>query len=236
LPPTESGYLDEGWEMARDCGRILIVDADARFRAFVSRLFEGAGYAVEDTGRGEEALAAARKKRPGLVLLDVGLPDVSGFEVCQQLRDEFGDDVPIVFVSGDRTAPVDRAAGFLVGGDDYLVKPVDRDELLARARRLISRSRRGHLRQRGSDNGSLTRRELQVLTLLAEGLGSKAIAQELVISPKTVASHVQRILAKLGAHTRAEAIAIAYRDGFVMSAASPDDDAEVAAHLSAVAV
>lgn len=223
--------------MARDCGRILVVDADARFRVFVSRLFEGAGYAVEDTGRGEEALAAARRKRPGLVLLDVGLPDVSGFEVCQQLRDEFGDDVPIIFFSADRTAPVDRAAGFLVGGDDYLVKPVDRDELLARARRLISRSRPGRLGQLGSVDGSLTQRELQVLTLLADGQGSKTIAQELVISPKTVASHVQRILAKLGAHTRGEAIAIAYRDGLVTSPNGGDtDDADVGAHLSAIAV
>jgi DNA-binding NarL/FixJ family response regulator len=222
--------------MALDCGSILIVDADARFRAFVSRLFRGAGYAAEDTGRGEEALAVARSKRPGLVLLDVGLPDISGFEVCQQLRDEFGDDVPIVFVSGDRTSPVDRAAGFLVGGDDYLVKPVDRDELLARARRLISRARGGRApRSRSAGNGSLTQRELQVLTLLAAGLGSKEIARDLVISTKTVASHVQRILAKLGAHTRAEAIAMAYRDGLVTSPGSRDD-AEVTAHLRAVAV
>jgi DNA-binding NarL/FixJ family response regulator len=74
------------------------------------------------------------------------------------------------------------------------------------------------------------------LTLLAEGLGSRAIATDLVISTKTVASHVQRILAKLGAHSRAEAIAIAYRDGLVTIRALRDDDhAEVAAHLSAVA-
>jgi DNA-binding NarL/FixJ family response regulator len=223
--------------MGMDFGIILIVDADPRFRSFVSHLFAGAGYQVQESANGEEALAVARTRRPGLVLMDVGLPDISGFEVCQQLRDEFGDDVPIVFVSGDRTAPVDRAAGFLIGGDDYLVKPVDRDELLARTRRLISRAHGGlALRQRSVGNGSLSRRELQVLTLLAEGLGSKEIARDLVISTKTVASHVQRILAKLGAHTRAEAIAIAYRDGVVTSAASPDNDAEVAAHLSAVAV
>jgi DNA-binding NarL/FixJ family response regulator len=220
-----------------DCGAILIVDASAEFRAFASRLLQLAGYVTVDTGHGVEALAAARKKRPGLVLLDVGLPDLSGFEVCQQLRDEFGDDVPIIFVSGDRTAPIDRAAGLLVGGDDYLVKPIDRDELLARTRRFISRSRGGRSPwQRGSVDGSLTRRELQVLTLLTEGLGSKEIARDLVISTKTVASHVQRILAKLGAHTRAEAIAIAYRDGLITAGASGDDDRpQVSAHLSTVA-
>jgi DNA-binding NarL/FixJ family response regulator len=222
--------------MAVDCGTILIADADAGFRAFASRLFKSAGFPALDTPRGEEVLAAARRKRPGLVLLDVGLPDVSGFEVCQQLRDEFGDDVPIIFVSGDRTSPVDRAAGFLVGGDDYLVKPVDRDELLARARRLVSRARgRRTSRHRDAGNGSLTQRELQVLTLLADGLGSKQIASELVISTKTVASHVQRILAKLGAHTRAEAIAVAYRDGLVRSL-SEESEPDVVAHLSVAAV
>ena len=220
-----------------DCGTVLVVDADARFRAFVTRLLTGAGYTVQETARGEDALIAARPKRPGLVLIDVELPDFSGFEVCQQLRDEFGNDVPIVFVSGARTEPLDRAAGLLVGGDDYLTKPVDPDELLARTRRLISRAHGGFaLRSRSTSNGSLTQREFQVLTLLAAGLGSKEIARDLVISTKTVASHVQKILAKVGAHTRAEAIAIAYRDGLVTSPGSPDDDAEVAAHLSAVAV
>jgi DNA-binding NarL/FixJ family response regulator len=213
-----------------DYGAILIVDADAGFRAFVSGLFRDAGYNVIDTGRGDEALASARKSQPGLVVLDVGLPDISGFEVCQQLRDEFGEDVPIIFVSGDKTAPVERAAGFLVGGDDYLVKPVHRDELLARARRLIHRSRTQRpLRSRV--NGSLTQREIEVLTLLADGRRSDEVAQALTISPKTVATHVQRILAKLGARTRAEAIAVAYKEGLTTSGALPTST-DVEAHVS----
>jgi DNA-binding NarL/FixJ family response regulator len=214
-----------------DHGAILIADADAGFRAFVSRLFRDAGYDVIDTGRAGEALASARESQPGLVLLDVGLPDISGFEVCQQLRDEFGEDVPIMFVSGDKTAPVERAAGFLVGGDDYLVKPVHRDELLARARRLIYRSR-AQRPLRSRINGSLTQREVQVLTLLADGRRSDEIAQALTISPKTVASHVQRILAKLGARTRAEAIAVAYKEGLATGGTSPTStDTDVEAHV-----
>jgi two-component system, NarL family, nitrate/nitrite response regulator NarL len=204
-------------------GALLIVDADADFRAFASSLFLRAGFPTTETASGEAAIAAARAKRPALVLLDVCLPDVSGFEVCQELRDDFGDEVPILFVSGDRTTPHDRAAGLLIGGDDYLVKPVDRDELLARARRSISRSRASAtFRLGGSLEGSLTQRELQVLQLLAEGRGSQEIARELVVSPKTVASHVQRVLGKLGAHSRAEAIAVAYRDGFVSSPTARD--------------
>jgi DNA-binding NarL/FixJ family response regulator len=162
-------------------------------------------------------MVSARRVRPSLVLLDVLLPDVSGFEIASELRDEFGDDLPIVFISGDRTEPLDRAAGLLLGGDDYVVKPPDPDELLARVRRLISRSRRGRAASfpRGPIEAELTSREREVLALLAGGMRPKQIARELVISPKTVASHLQSVLAKLGVHSRAEAIAIAYREGFV---------------------
>jgi DNA-binding NarL/FixJ family response regulator len=209
-----------------DCGAILIVDADSESRASIARFFRSAGYPVVEVERGEEALAAARTEQPALVLLDVGLPDISGFEVCQELRDMFGDDVPIMFVAGGRPTPVDRAAGFLVGGDDYLVKPVNRDELLARARRSISRSRSARLLPT-QETGPLTKREHQVLTLLADGRRSNEIAHELTISPKTVASHVQRIIGKLGAHTRTEAIAIAYQEGLIASGTMrPDPDFE----------
>jgi DNA-binding NarL/FixJ family response regulator len=204
--------------MITDCGPILIVDEDEGSRAFASRLFERAGFPIEEAATGEEAMVSARRVRPSLVLLDVLLPDVSGFEIASELRDEFGDDLPIVFISGDRTEPLDRAAGLLLGGDDYVVKPPDPDELLARARRLISRSsRRGRAASltRGPIETELTSREREVLELLAGGMRPKQIARELVISPKTVASHIQRMLAKLGVHSRAEAVAIAYRDGFI---------------------
>jgi two-component system, NarL family, nitrate/nitrite response regulator NarL len=223
-----------GEDVGLDCGPILIADKDAVFRSFVSDLFQRAGFSTAQTVSGEEALAAARSSRPGLALLDVSLPDISGFEVCRELRDEFGDDLPIVFVSDDRTEPFDRAAGLLVGGDDYLVKPLDSDELLARVRRLISRSRRGRTSwPSGPREAALTEREREVLQLLVEGLHAKEIARDLVISPKTVASHVQHVLAKLGAHSRAEAVAIAYRDGFVTSPTlANDEDGGVRAHLS----
>ena len=82
--------------------------------------------------RGEEALAAAVVERPAAVVLEVDLPDVDGFEVCRELRDRFGDRLPIVLVSGTRVSSHDRVAGLLIGADDYLVKPVDADELLVR--------------------------------------------------------------------------------------------------------
>lgn len=216
---------------------ILIADADARFCAFVTSLVERAGFSATTACTGHGAVEAAREERPGLVVLDVGLPGLSGFEVCQQLRDEFGDELPIVFVSADRTQPLDRAAGLLLGGDDYLAKPVDGNELLARFRRLLARARGGRGPQRRETlDVPLTRRELEILELLAAGLASKEIAARLVISPKTVASHVQHVLAKLGVHTRAEAVALVYREGVASASEASGRAAEnVRAPLGAFA-
>jgi two-component system nitrate/nitrite response regulator NarL len=198
---------------------ILVVDDDTAFRAFLVTLLERASFEAAQAGSCEEALRAARASRPRLVLLDVCLPDGSGLEICRELRDLHGEDLPIIFVSGERTEPVDRAAGLLVGGDDYVLKPIHPDELLARIRRCLDRvdaasgaaaARRGGL--------PLTPRELQVLQLLAEGNDSKAIAERLVISPKTVASHLQRVMAKLGVHSRVHAVAHAYEVGMIAPA------------------
>ncbi len=201
--------------MASDCGPILIVDDDESFRAFVSMLVARAGYETLEAGTGDGALAAARAERPALVLLDISLPDINGFEVCHQLRDEFGDELPIIFISGERIEPTDRAVGLLVGADDYVVKPFDSDELMARARRAIVRSQPERTNATIPRDLRLTRRELEVLEGLAEGLPPREIAAKLVISPKTVASHVQRILAKLGVHSRAHAVALAYQSGLL---------------------
>jgi two-component system nitrate/nitrite response regulator NarL len=213
-----------------DSGPILIVDEDPRFRIFVARLFERAGFRTREAATGEEALVSARTERPGLVLLDVLLPDISGFEIARELRDEFGEEMPIIFVSGERTDPIDRAAGLLVGGDDYVTKPVDPDELLARARRPITRTLRGRSSlSHPPVETTLTNRELEVLERLARGIRPKQIARELVISPKTVSTHIQHILAKLGVHSRAEAIAIAYRDGLVTPVASDTETSRTSA-------
>jgi DNA-binding NarL/FixJ family response regulator len=205
--------------MSKPCGPVLVVDDDLSFSEMVSVLLERAGYTSVRAANGEQALAAARRERPAAVLLDVQIEGTSGYAICRDLRDKFGEQLPIIFVSGTRTEPSDRVAGLLIGADDYLAKPLDPDDLLARVRRAVSRSIAGDERAangRGSEAVSaLTPRERDVLTLLAEGLATGAIAEKLFISPKTVGTHVQRILAKLGMHTRAEAVAFAYREGLI---------------------
>ena len=201
--------------MATNCGTILIVDDDANYRALVSSILGRVGYATREAASGKEALSSVRSERPSCVLLDVLLPGVTGYAVCRELRDEYGEALPIIFVTGERTDPGDRVAGLLLGADDYVLKPFDPDELLARLRRLLVRSElaaRGNGELRRNAFG-LTKRERDILMLLADGAGQKAIAADLVLSPKTVATHIQRILAKLGAHSRAEAVAVAHREG-----------------------
>ncbi|HSE82121.1 MAG TPA: response regulator transcription factor [Gaiellaceae bacterium] len=190
---------------------ILVVDNDPESRAAVSKLIAGAGFSpIEATGGGE-ALAVARKERPALVLLEVSLPDVGGYEVCRALRDQFGNELPIVFVSGARKESDDRAAGLLIGADDYIVKPFDPQELLARLRRLLERSgEKGTRHVPSRAKLDLTVRELEVLRLLAEGVRPADIATDLAISSKTVSNHIQRTLGKLGVHTQAQAVALAY--------------------------
>jgi DNA-binding NarL/FixJ family response regulator len=190
--------------------RILIVDDDRHSRTLISRALKRAGYTTCEAETGEEALAEAKRKRPALVVLETLLPGVSGYEVCRELKDEFGEALPIVFVSGTRTESGDRVAGLLVGGDDYLVKPFDPNEVLARVRRLLPASLTG-----GKIARKLTQRELEVLSLLVEGLSQPEIAEKLFISPKTVGKHIEHILAKLAVHNRAQAVALAMRDELI---------------------
>jgi DNA-binding NarL/FixJ family response regulator len=193
-------------------GSLLIVDDDECFRALVAEAFERAGFVTRQAPTGEAAIEAAREERPAAVLLDVILPGATGYEICRELKDEHGADLPVVFVTGERKEPADKVVGLLIGGDDYLVKPVDTDELIARVRRLTQQA--WPTSTPGGQITQLTTRESEVLGLLAEGLSANQIAGELVISPKTVATHVQRILRKLGVHSRTQAVALAYESGF----------------------
>ncbi len=194
-------------------GGILVVDDDEAFRSFVSELFESIGYRVRQLASGAAVLPAVAEERPAAVLLDVQLPGLNGYEVCRELRERYGDSLAIVFISGERTAALDRVGGLLLGADDYLNKPVDPAELITRVRRLVERPRsNGHAATANEKLESLTRREHEVLDLLAEGFRQEEIAGRLVISPKTVATHIQRILGKLEVRSRAQAVSVVLRE------------------------
>jgi DNA-binding NarL/FixJ family response regulator len=198
---------------------VLIAEPDPAQRRLLEELLRRAGIRAEFVNTGREAIEAARVLRPRLVVLEVRLGDISGYEVCQAVREELGQEVGIIFISSDRTTPNDRVAGLLIGADDYLTKPLSGDELLARLRSLVRRANAYEHLKAPALRGDLTERELEVLRLLAEGLDQGAIAGRLVISPKTVGKHIEHILTKLPARSRAEAVAIAYRRGLHSPAA-----------------
>jgi DNA-binding response OmpR family regulator len=185
---------------------IYLVDDDLEAVRLLSAALTRSGFDVQAVESGEEALAEAEQKRPEAVVLETKLPGISGYTVCQELKSRYGTELPVLFLSGTRTESYDRVAGLLVGADDYLVKPFDPDEVVARIRRFILPAGRA----RPVSRWNLTKREQEVLDLLAAGRPEAEIAQELVISRKTVATHIQRILGKLGVHSRTQAVALVY--------------------------
>ena len=198
----------------RGTGYVLVVDDDEPFCTFLISVLERAGYAARGVGTAEDALAAVAEQRPDVVLADVQLPGISGYELCRQLKDAYGDGLPFVIVSGARTEPFDRAAGILLGADDYVVKPVDPGEIVARVWRLARRSVPDRSAPQEMAKGkldTLSAREREVLDLLVGGADQDEIAQALFISPKTVATHIQHILGKLGVRNRTQAVALALR-------------------------
>ncbi len=118
--------------------RLLVVDDDRGLRDVLRRTLTLAGYEVRVTESGAGALSEVAGSVPDAVILDVGLPDIDGLEVCRLLRRE-GNRVPVLMLTA-RDAVSDRIDGLDAGADDYLVKPFDVDELKARLRALLRRS------------------------------------------------------------------------------------------------
>ncbi len=117
-------------------GRVLVVEDDAEIAEVLRRSLRKEGYEVRLSGDGIDALDAAEAFVPDLVVLDLGLPRLDGIEVCRRLRAQ--NDVPVLMLTA-RAETEDRVSGLDSGADDYLVKPFERQELLARIRALLRR-------------------------------------------------------------------------------------------------
>ncbi len=117
---------------------ILIVDDEPNIVVPLQFLMEQKGYAVRVATSGEEAVAAAAEQPPDLVLLDIMLPGIDGFETCQRIRDlAGGDSIRILFLTA-MGQDMDMAKGLSLGADDYIVKPFSNADVVARARRLLT--------------------------------------------------------------------------------------------------
>ena len=117
---------------------ILVIDDDEKITALLRRSLQFEGYKVATAGDGEHGLALAYKDRPDLVILDLMLPKIDGYQVCQDLRAKYPK-IPILMLTA-KDEVSDRVKGLTLGADDYLVKPFALEELLARIKALLRRS------------------------------------------------------------------------------------------------
>ena len=117
---------------------ILLVDDEPSIIQLARMYFEREGFRVQEVGDGEAALEAATKQRPALIVLDVMLPKLDGFEVCRKLRAN-GDQTPIIMLTA-RDEDIDKIIGLELGADDYLTKPFNPRELITRVKAILRRS------------------------------------------------------------------------------------------------
>src|SRR6476659_905362 len=118
--------------------RVLVIEDDGDLRRLLRRGLEEEGFEVVQASRGGDAVALAEADPPDLLVVDIGLPDADGRDVCQAIKSR-GVEAPVLFLTA-RDQMVDRLAGFSAGGDDYLTKPFEFAELIARLRALLRRT------------------------------------------------------------------------------------------------
>ena len=136
--------------------KVLVVDDEPNIRELVQVALNFHGFAVTTSATGEDALQLAEAYRPDLIVLDVLLPDIDGFEVCRRLR-SVANDVPVIFLTA-RDATADTVTGLTIGGDDYITKPFSVEAMIARVRAVLRRtadrrSLRGGAGGKGGEGG-----------------------------------------------------------------------------------
>jgi DNA-binding response OmpR family regulator len=208
-----------------DNPRVLIVDDDANVRRLLELYLNREGYRVSQAGDGVTALQQIEEKQPDLLILDVMLPEIDGWEICRRIRVR-NSDLPIIFLTA-KDAPQDRIAGLDMGGDDYVIKPFDPNELTARVRARLRRREQpvsaeellvvstGNLTVNLSSfevkvEGKTIRlkpKEVQLLYFLATN-PNRVFSRELLLEriwgydfageSRTVDVHIQRLREKLG--------------------------------------
>jgi two-component system, OmpR family, response regulator len=137
---------------AEQIPKVLVVDDEPNIRELVQVALKFYGCAVTTGATGKDALQLAAADQPDLIVLDVLLPDIDGFEVCRRLRAS-GDEVPIIFLTA-RDTTSDTVTGLALGGDDYITKPFSVEALVARVRAVLRRARRRPGDDSGGDEAS----------------------------------------------------------------------------------
>lgn len=207
--------------MSTEKGTIVVVDDEPNIADLVGMYLEREGFRVLKAPTGEAGLDAFNTHRPRLVVLDVGLPDIDGLEVCKRIR--LGSQVPVIFLTA-RDSEVDRVLGLELGADDYLTKPFSPAELVARVRAVLRRTDgapapevvqaggatidTGRREVRVDDDVvELTTKEFELLRFLAERPGLALSRQQILDGvwgfdwfgdARTVDVHIAQVRKKVG--------------------------------------
>lgn len=211
---------------------ILVADDNLGTRVSVSDYLQIAGYSVIMAEDGQEALSLVEEYRPHLIVTDITMPRLDGYEFVRKVRSSpIFRLIPVIFLT-ERASTEERIVGYQLGCDLYLPKPFEMPELGAMVRNLLERSQiiqsewRSHLpslpledQQRENnptltisskpDSFHLTNREQEVLNLLTMGLSNAEIGNQLHLSPRTVEKYVSSLLRKTGTSNRAELVRFA---------------------------
>ncbi|HXO73255.1 MAG TPA: response regulator transcription factor, partial [Bradyrhizobium sp.] len=227
----------------------LVVDDDQHIREAICVALKKAGLDPREARDGKEALSRFADDRPELIVLDIGMPELDGLEVCRQIRKT--SDVPILFLSA-RDEEIDRVLGLEIGGDDYVTKPFSPRELVARVnvilRRTASRETDGgragnvlarggltldllqHAAQFAGSDITLTAMEFGILKALLsrpsvvfnrEQIMTAAYQMNIQVSDRTIDSHIRNIRAKLAAKGCDSAIDTVHGVGFRLGRCEP---------------
>jgi FixJ family two-component response regulator len=195
---------------------VFVVDDDCSVRQALEWLIESAGLRPLTFASAREFLASPRALTPSCLVLDVTLPDLNGLELQARIaRDRV--DMPIIFITGYGDVPMTVRA-MKAGALEFLTKPFDDDVLLRAIRHAIERSRTALGREAEMETlrdryASLSRREREVMALVASGLLNKQVAHELLISEITVKAHRGKVMRKMQAHSFADLVNIAGKLG-----------------------
>ncbi len=207
--------------------RVLVADDHSLFRDGITSLLQAAGLeVVGQASDGRTAIDAAMRLRPDLVLMDITMPNMSGLEALREIKQRVpGVRVVMLTVSED---DADLLEAIRSGAEGYLSKSLDGNKFvdmldaLQHGRAAMTRKTTAQLLRGLADpppppspNPSLTRREIELLRLVAEGNSNKHIAQSLSVSENTVKYHMRNIMHKLGAQNRTEAVTQATRSGLL---------------------
>jgi len=195
--------------------RLLVVDDDASLLMAVSETLRAEGYVVVTARRGAEALVRVVERTPDLIISDIRMPGMDGYQLARNLRSTPHTRlIPVVFLTA-KDEIADRIAGFRSGVDAYVTKPFEPEELLAIVAGILERVRRTHgdlARLFGESekdttfqrDEALTDAEWRVAEAVARGLSNKEIASELNLSLRTVEGHISHMLDKKHLNNRVE--------------------------------